>query len=83
MGYHKRLPRKKWGIRPQNLVKRVEWCQARLHWTYDDWFRTVWTDESIFNTSSFGHRPWVLRTPEEDITQTALMRRGSQGGRAQ
>jgi hypothetical protein len=66
MGYHKRLPRKKWGIRPPNLIKRVEWCQARLHWTYDDWFRTVWTDESIFNTSGFGHRPWVLRTPEEE-----------------
>ncbi|KAI5842155.1 hypothetical protein DFP73DRAFT_480354, partial [Morchella snyderi] len=26
----------------------------------------VWTDESIFNTSGFGHRPWVLRTPEDE-----------------
>ncbi|RPB14681.1 hypothetical protein P167DRAFT_469307, partial [Morchella conica CCBAS932] len=45
---------------------RVQWCEARLHWTYDDWFRTIWTDESTFNTAGFGHRPWVLRTPAEE-----------------
>jgi len=32
MGYHKRLPRKKFNVSPENKKKHVAWCQARLHW---------------------------------------------------
>ncbi|RPA99617.1 hypothetical protein L873DRAFT_1843518 [Choiromyces venosus 120613-1] len=28
---------------------------------------TLWTDESTFSTTGFGHRPWVLRRPEEEF----------------
>lgn len=34
--------------------------------TYDEWFRTVWTDESTFITAGFGHRLWVTHTAEEE-----------------
>lgn len=37
MGYHKRKPRQKYGIRPQNYAKRVKWPQERLHWTYEEY----------------------------------------------
>ncbi|RPA99584.1 hypothetical protein L873DRAFT_1563371, partial [Choiromyces venosus 120613-1] len=43
------------------------WCQDRLHWTYEDWIRTLWTDESTFSTTGFGHCPRVLRRPEEEF----------------
>ncbi|RPB05275.1 hypothetical protein L873DRAFT_1909314, partial [Choiromyces venosus 120613-1] len=49
----------------KNRALRVKWCQSRLHWTYEDWIQTLWTDESTFSTTGFGHRPWVLRRPEE------------------
>jgi hypothetical protein len=26
----------------------------------------IWTDESTFYTSDFGHRPWVVRTADEE-----------------
>lgn len=66
MGYHRRVPRRKFGLRPYNKPKRVAWCQERLDWTYDDWKRVVWTDESSFSTSGFGHRPWVTRKADEE-----------------
>lgn len=66
MGYYERLLLKKWGIVPQNLIKCVDWCQVRQHWTYNDWFCTVQTDKSIFNTYGFVHRLWIVRRPEEE-----------------
>jgi hypothetical protein len=66
MGYHKRVPRKKFNIRIYNKPKRVAWCQAHLHWGYEDWKRILWTDESSFSTTGFGHRPWVIRRPDEE-----------------
>ena len=65
MGYHKRVPRRKFNIRPANRPIRVAWCRQRLHWTEEEWGRILWTDESSFSTSGFGHRPWVIRRPEE------------------
>lgn len=66
MGYHKRVPRRKFNIRPANKPKRIAWCSARLHWTEEEWGRILWTDESSFSTAGFGHRPWVIRSPQEE-----------------
>lgn len=66
MGYHKRKPRQKFTVRPDNRPKRVKWCQERLHWTYEEWFRTLFSDESYFSTIGFGHRPWVIRNAGEE-----------------
>jgi len=66
MGYHKRLPRKKFNVSHENKTKRVAWCQARLHWTKEEWKRVIWTDESSFSTAGFGHRPWVIRKVDEE-----------------
>lgn len=66
IGYHKRVPRHKPHIRPYNKPKHVTWCQEHLYWTYDEWKRIIWTDESSFSTAGFGHRPWVIRRPDEE-----------------
>ncbi|RPA95122.1 hypothetical protein L873DRAFT_1837288 [Choiromyces venosus 120613-1] len=39
----------------------------RLHWTYEEWSCILWTDESTFSTTGFGHHPWVIRLPEEEF----------------
>lgn len=54
----------RWEIRLQNLLQRVRWFQDRLHWIYEECFRTVWSDKSTFNTAGFGHRHWVIRTSQ-------------------
>lgn len=66
MGYHRRVPRRKFGIRPYNRPIRVAWCQERLNWTRDDWLRVLWTDESTFSTAGFANRSWVTRKASEE-----------------
>jgi hypothetical protein len=66
LGYFKRVPRRKFHIRSYNKALRVAWCRARLDWTYEEWKRVLWTDESSFSTAGFGHRPWAIRTAEKE-----------------
>ena len=44
LGYHKRIPRRKFNVRPDNRPRRVQWAQEHLSWTYEDWKRVLWTD---------------------------------------
>ncbi|KAG0135107.1 hypothetical protein HOY82DRAFT_537039 [Tuber indicum] len=71
-GYDKRTPGRKWGIRVENQEKRVCWCQDKLGWSHNDWFRTVWCDESFFSTAGFGSRPPVIRNAEEEYHPDCL-----------
>jgi len=36
IGYHKRVPRKKFNVGPEKKEKRVAWCQARIHWAKEE-----------------------------------------------
>ncbi len=49
------------------MAKRVAWCQERLNWTYEEWSRVIWTDESSFTTAGFGHRASVIRKAGEEF----------------
>jgi hypothetical protein len=41
LGYHKRVARRKFNRRSYNKSLRVAWCQAHLHWGYEEtWGRT-------------------------------------------
>ena len=50
MGYHRRVPRNKFHVSPENKPKRVVWCQERLHWAKKEWERVIWT--RIFRLNS-------------------------------
>lgn len=65
LGYHKRVPRRKFQVKPNNRQKRIEWCRERLHWTYKEWSRVIFSDESFFSTIGFHHRPMVIRNSQE------------------
>jgi len=82
LGYHERVPRTKFGVKPdsnpkkkrkkEEEKKRVAWCQARLHWTKEEWKRVIRTDESSFSngrfrSSSTGHPEKQMK----NITPTA------------
>lgn len=66
MGYHKRVSRRKFKVRLESRPKRVKWCEERRHWTYEEWSRTLFSDESFFSTVTFGHRPLVTRAVGEE-----------------
>jgi len=57
----------KFNLWPANKPKHVAWCQERLDWTYEEWSRVVWTYESTFSTTGFGHRPWVHHLAEAEF----------------
>jgi len=40
--------KKKAFVSPANRAIRVAWCKARLHWTVDQWYRILYSDESPF-----------------------------------
>ena len=67
MGYHKCQPCRKFKVRPKNRPIRVEWAQAHLHWTFEDWSRIVFSDETYFSTIGFSHRPMVIRNAAEEF----------------
>ena len=62
----------RFAVSPVNQQKRVEWCQAHLHWTYDDWSHVIWTDESSFSTAGYHHRPWVIRKAGEEYLEDTV-----------
>ena len=62
----------RFAVSPVNQQKHVEWCQAHLHWTYDDWSRVIWTDESSFSTAGYHHRPWVIRKAGEEYLEDTV-----------
>jgi hypothetical protein len=66
MRYHKRVPRRKFKVRLEARSKRVQWCEERLHWTCEEWCRTLFSDESFFSTVTFGHQPMVTGAAGEE-----------------
>lgn len=51
-------------ISPANRIKRVQWARDHLTWTFDDWRKVLWSDESPF-VLRFNQRKRVWRTDAE------------------
>ena len=45
-GYYRHLSLEKPPLSEANKRKRFEWVSERLHWTYNDWCRILWSDET-------------------------------------
>ncbi|GFT95521.1 transposable element Tcb1 transposase [Trichonephila clavipes] len=48
-------------LTPTQGLLRLEWCPARGNWTAAEWYRVVFSDESIFNLGSDDNRVCVWR----------------------
>jgi hypothetical protein len=66
LGFHKRVPRRKFHVRPENQALRVAWALEHLYWTREDWLRVVFTDESTFSTAGHAFRQPVFRRADEE-----------------
>jgi len=45
-GYRRRVALRKPPISEANRVARLAWAHEHLHWTKDQWYRVLWTDET-------------------------------------
>lgn len=70
LGYQKRMPRKRPDPCPSNRALRVQWAREHLSWTYEEWKRVLWTNQTPFSAAGLGHRPsgcqWVIRKLDEE-----------------
>ena len=58
-------------ISPENQIKRVEWCKERLNWSFDEWKRFLWTDESPF-VLRYNRKKKVWRRKEDKFKPWAM-----------
>lgn len=72
MGFYKRVPQQKFKVRPDNRPKGVAWAQAHKDGTDDDWFRTVFSDESFSQLLDFTIDVKLYYQQATKTTQTVL-----------
>lgn len=71
-GYNRYPAYQKPPISAVNQQKRLAFAREHLHWTYEDWSRILWTDETWVVPGRHG-RVWVTRKPGEEMDPTCIV----------
>ena len=56
-------------LSPQHIKARYEFACKYQHWTEEDWFRVVFSDETKINRLGSDGRVWVWKRPGSALTQ--------------
>jgi len=68
-GYYRRLALRK----PQpNRIRRLEWAHEHLHWSREQWYSVLWTDETWIKSGKH-RRTWVTRCAGEELDDTCAV----------
>ena len=59
-------------LRKQNVRKRLVWARLHRDWTFEDWRKVLWTDESQFFIYGTKRRFYVRRRPGEKYFRNCL-----------
>ena len=51
-GYHRRVARRKPPISEKNRVLRLEFAHEHLHWSKEQWWEVLWSDETWVTASN-------------------------------
>ena len=71
-GYQRRVALRKPPVTEKNRVLRLEWAREHLHWTEEQWYSILWTDETWVNPGH--HRKiWVTRKVGEELDPTCIV----------
>jgi transposase len=73
-GFARRVPRRKPPITERNRIARFEWAIQHLNWTYEDWKRILWSDETWINGNRHT-KTYVTRRAGEEWDPTCIVER--------
>jgi len=71
----KTKPMRKPGLTEVIRKQRLQWCLDYQDWTFEDWKKVIWSDETsvILGYRRGGYRIW--RRPEERYLRTCIRER--------
>ena len=75
-----RVAAKKPLLRENNRVKRLNFAKKHKHWTKEDWYQVLWTDESKFEQFGTKRRVYVRRRKGERYKNECLLPTVKHGG---
>ena len=55
------LAKKRPLLTPEVAAKRLAWCKEREHWSYEQWYIVIWSDECSVERGTDKERGWVFR----------------------
>lgn len=67
-------------LRKANKVKRLKWAKKHVNWTFEQWCRVLWTDESKFELFGTNKRVMIRRRPGERFKSECLLPTVKHGG---
>lgn len=79
-GLRGRVAMRKPLLRPQNKVKRLEWAKKHENWTYSQWKKVLWSDESKFEVFGSHRRVFVRRRVGERAREECIVPTVKHGG---
>lgn len=67
-------------LRAANKKKRLAWARLYKNWTYRDWVKVLWTDESKFVVFGSNRKVYVRRKPGEQLLEDCVVSTVKHGG---
>jgi len=71
-GYTRRVAHAKPPLTERNRQIRATWAQEHLHWSAEQWWRILWSDET-WVTGGRHRKVWVTRRPGEELDDTCIV----------
>ena len=63
-------------LRVTDTIKRYKWCKERLHWSVEDWFKVIFSDEPNFEVVNRKSRFIVKKLASEKYKERFYVPRG-------
>ena len=67
-------------LRPQNKRKRLEWTKKYQNWTFEEWSKVLWSDESKFEVFDSKRRVFVWPSARERASDSCQVSKRKHGG---
>jgi transposase len=73
-GYRRRFALRKPPISERNRIARLEWAREHIHWTEEQWYQVLWSDET-WVTGGRHRRTLITQKPGEELLPDCVVER--------